>query len=73
MPQMLTTTKGKISRVPNTINWSIIQEFHRYMQSSNCSERNQNNNLKAIIAFANFIGPDASFYDIDSREQILCY
>ena len=43
------------------------------MQSSGCSEKNQNNNLKAISAFANFIGPDVSFYDIHSREQILCY
>src|SRR5215469_6336215 len=73
MPQKLTTTINNISRVPNNINSSIIQEFHRYMQSSGCSERNQNNNLKAIIAFANFIGPDTSFYDIHSSEQILCY
>ncbi|MGC1927364.1 MAG: hypothetical protein WA667_00185 [Candidatus Nitrosopolaris sp.] len=73
MPQKLTTTISKISRVPHSINSSIIQEFHRYMQSSGCSEKNQNNNLKAIIAFANFIGPDVSFYDISSREQILCF
>ena len=72
MPQRLMTTISKILLVPNSINSSIIQEFHRYMQSSGCSEKNQNNNLKAIIAFANFIGPD-SFYDIHSREQILCY
>jgi integrase/recombinase XerD len=64
---------SKISRVPHSIYSSIIQEFHRYIQSSGCSEKNQNNNLKAIIAFANFIGPDASLYDIRSREQILCY
>src|SRR5215472_3731606 len=73
MPQKLTTTINNISRVPNNINSSIIQEFHRYMQSSGCSERNQNNNLKAIIALANFIGPDTSFCDIHSSEQILCY
>jgi integrase/recombinase XerD len=73
MPQKLTTTINKISQVPNNINSSVIQEFHRYMQSSDCSERNQNNNLKAIIAFATFIGPDTSFYDIHSSEQILCY
>jgi hypothetical protein len=73
LPQKLTTTIDKIARVPNPINSSIIHEFHRYMQSSGCSEKNQNNNLKAISAFANFIGPDVSFYDIHSREQILCY
>ncbi|MGC2570828.1 MAG: hypothetical protein WA364_04890 [Candidatus Nitrosopolaris sp.] len=41
------------------------------MQLSGCSERNQNNNLKAIIAFANFIGPDNSFDDILTGEQVL--
>ena len=54
-------------------NVSIIEEFHRYERSNGCSEKNQNNNLKAIIAFANFIGPGVSFYDIRTREQIVCY
>ena len=71
MPQKLTTTINKISMVPNSINSSIIHDFHRYMQSNSCSEKNQNNNLKAIIAFANFIGSDTSFYDLHSSEQIL--
>lgn len=73
MPQKLTTTVNNISRVPNGTNSSLLHEFRSYMQSSGCSERNQNNNLKAIIAFANFIGPDTTFYDIYSHEQILCY
>ena len=73
MPQKLTTTIKKISMVPNSINSSVIQEFHRYMQSSGSSERNQNNNLKAIIAFANFVGHDTSFDDIRRSEQILRY
>ena len=73
MPQKLTTTISKISQVPNSINSSILQEFYRYMQLTGCSEKNQNNNLKAIFAFANFIGPDVSFYDIHSSEQIIRY
>ena len=73
MPQKLTTTINKISMVPNSINSSVIHDFHRYMQSNGSSERNQNNNLKAIIAFANFTGPDNSFDDIHSSEQILRY
>jgi integrase/recombinase XerD len=73
MPQKLTTTISKISNVPNRTNISIIEEFHRYERSNGCSEKNQNNNLKAIIAFANFIGPGVSFYDIRTREQIVCY
>jgi hypothetical protein len=73
MPQKLSTTINKILQVPNSVNSLIIQEFHSYMQSGGSSERNQNNNLKAIIAFGKFIGPDTSFYDIHSREQILRY
>ena len=72
MPQKLTTTINKISQVPNSVNSLIIQEFHSYMQSGGCSERNQNNNLKAIIAFGNYVGPD-TFYDIHSGDQILRY
>jgi hypothetical protein len=44
-----------------------------YMKSSEVSERHQNNNLKAIIAFARFIGPNVSFYDISRREQIVSF
>ena len=73
MPQKLTTTIIKISNVPNRTNVSIIEELHRYERSNGCSEKNQNNNLKAIIAFVNFIGSGISFYDIRTREQIVCY
>ena len=73
MPRKLTTTISKISKVPNGTNVPKIGEFHRYERSNGCSEKNQNNNLKAIIAFANFIGPGVSFYDIRTREQIVCY
>jgi hypothetical protein len=31
------------------------------MKSSGASERHQNNNLKAVIAFANFLGTDMTF------------
>src|SRR5215472_9137205 len=71
---VLSQVDGRMSSIKQSsrlveMSWYL----HRYMQSSGCSERNQNNNLKAIIAFANFIGPDTSFYDIHNSEQILCY
>jgi len=28
-------------------------------------------NLKVMIAYANFLGPDISFYDIQKKEQII--
>jgi len=34
------------------------------------SERHQNNNLKATIAYAEFLGSNSSFYQISTKEQI---
>ena len=39
------------------------------MRSKGSSEHNQNNNLKVIITFSNFIR--SLFYDIKKKEQIL--
>ena len=39
------------------------------MRSKGYSEYHQNNNLKVIITFSNFIR--SSFYDIKKREQLL--
>ena len=40
------------------------------MKSNGSSEHHQNNNLKVAIAFAKFLGPDVTFYDIKNKEQI---
>ena len=37
------------------------------MKNNDSSERHQNNNLKAITAFAKFLGSGTSFYDIENR------
>ena len=39
------------------------------MRSKGYAEHHQNNNLKVIITFSNFI--KSSFYDINKTEQIL--
>jgi hypothetical protein len=39
------------------------------MRSKGSSEHHQNNNLKVIITFSNFIR--SSFYAVNKREQIL--
>ena len=40
------------------------------MKNNTTSERHQNNNLKATIAFAGFLGSETTFYQISSKEQI---
>jgi integrase/recombinase XerD len=71
MPLKLTTTISKIATVPNPTNAAIINEFYQYMKTNGASEHHQNNNLKVVIAFAKFLGPDISFYDIERKEQII--
>ena len=71
MPLKLSTTIRKIQNIPNLKNIGIINEFLEYMRSNGSSEHHQNNNLKVIITFSNFIGKDNTFYDIDKKDQVL--
>jgi integrase/recombinase XerD len=73
MPAKLTTTINKICSVPNLTNSAIIREFSEYMKWNGSSEHHQNNNLKAVIAFAKFIGPHSTFYQIQTKEQIIMF
>jgi hypothetical protein len=41
------------------------------MRSNGSSDLHQNNNLKVVLAFGNFIGKDILFYDVNKKEQIL--
>lgn len=73
MPAKLTTTINKIYSVPNPTNSAIIRQFSEYMNSNGSSEHHQNNNLKAVIAFARFIGPHPTFYQIQTKDQIITF
>jgi hypothetical protein len=73
MPSKLSTTISKIATILNPTNSVLISEFHKYMETSGASERHQNNSLKMVIAFAFFIGKNASFYDVKSKEQIYSF
>jgi integrase/recombinase XerD len=73
MPSKLSTTISKIAAIPNPTNLVLISEFHKYMETSGASERHQNNSLKMVIAFAFFMGKDASFYDVKSKDQIYSF
>ena len=69
MPEKLTTTVKKIKSIPNSLNSTLISEFYQYMKSNSASESHQNNNLKALISFAHFLGPNVSFYDIKQKDM----
>ena len=73
MPSKLTTTINKIALLQNPTNSALINDFHQYMKSNGTSERHQNNNLKAVIAFANFLGTDTTLLDVRLKEQIMSF
>jgi integrase/recombinase XerD len=71
MPTTLSTTVRHIyDKVPNSVNSQLIVDFHSYMKDNTTSERHQNNNLKAIIAFAEFLGSETTFYQISTKDQV---
>jgi hypothetical protein len=43
------------------------------MKRIGTSERYQNNNLKAIIIYSKFLEPSISFYQINSKSQIISF
>ena len=65
----LFTKIEKIQNIPNAKNIEIINEFLEYMRNNGSEEHHQNNNLKGLIAFGNFIGKDKSFYDINKKNS----
>jgi hypothetical protein len=70
MSAKLTTTINKIRTVPNPTNSEIIDQFYHYMKGNDISEIHLNNCLKVVIALANFLGTDITFYDMKNKEQI---
>jgi hypothetical protein len=73
MPVKLSSTVNSISTIPNPTNASLLIEFYEYMKANGTSESYQNGNLKILIYFARFLGPQIRFYDINKKEQILAF
>jgi hypothetical protein len=41
------------------------------MTINGSSEHHQSNNLKLVISFAKYLGPNTSFYGINRKEQVV--
>jgi integrase/recombinase XerD len=72
-PTKLSTTVRKIDALSNKENLKLIKKFHEFMISNGSSDRHQNNNLKAIISFANFLGATVTFSNIITDKEILSF
>jgi integrase/recombinase XerD len=73
MPVKLSTTLENIELLENKVNSKLIFQFYNYLQSNNTSESYQNQNIKALINIAKFLGPDKDFYQLSKKEDILAF
>src|SRR5919108_218580 len=46
------------------------KDFYQHMKDNGTSENYQKGNLKAMVHFAEHIGPATSFYDVDHKQVI---
>jgi hypothetical protein len=69
---MFSTTVNKIRLLPNQENVKLVIKFHEFMKENGASERHQNNNLKAILAFSNYFG-QVRLKDINKKEDFLSF
>ncbi|MEP6575507.1 MAG: hypothetical protein ABJB85_03680 [Nitrososphaerota archaeon] len=73
MPMKLKTTLSHLDHLPNETNKKLLVEFHEYLKKCDTSENYQNQMLKELISFAEFLGEKISFYDIYKKEQITTF
>ena len=73
MPVKLSTTLEKIDRIENAQNRFLVKEYHKFMDSNGASERHQNNNLKVILSYVNYISKDTFLSTIKTCDTILSF
>jgi hypothetical protein len=70
----LSTTLNNLERsLSSEENKKIILRFFDFMKRIGTSERYQNNNLKAIIAYSKFLGPSISLNQVKKKDQITSF
>jgi hypothetical protein len=73
MPVKLSTTLHKIDQIVNTENRFLVKQYHIFMNSTCASERHQNNNLKVILSYLNYLGNDTFLSSINNYDSILLF
>ena len=73
MPAKLTTTIRNIEiKVTNQTNRQIIKDFYKYLQNIDTSENYQNGLLNVLIRYAEHIGKNITFYQIQENPIFKC-
>ena len=70
MPIRLDTVLRKVEQLSNRVNSDLLKDFYQHMKDNGTSQNYQKGNLKAMIHFAEHIGPTTSFYDVDHKQVL---
>ena len=73
MPFTLQTLTKKIETMSNTVNRNLVNEFYSYMIKRDLSKNHKINNLKVVMSYADYLGPEITFHNINSKDQILSF
>jgi hypothetical protein len=57
----------------NRVNSDLLKDFYQHMKDNATSENYQKGNLKAMVYFAEYLGPTISFYDVNKQEIIISF
>jgi hypothetical protein len=63
----------KIEKIENNRNRLLVKQYYKFMDSTDSSGRHQNNNLKLILSYVDFIGNDISLSSIDKIDSIIFF
>ena len=74
MPIKLETVLAKVDNcIPNKVNSALVREFYQFLKSKDTAENYQKGMVKAMVHFAEYLGPDTEFYDIKRAQQIIAF
>lgn len=71
MPIRLDTVLKKVDCLENRINSELLKNFYQHMKDNGTSGNYQKGNLKAMVHFAEYLGPAITFYNVNQQEQIV--
>ena len=57
----------------NTVNRNLVKEFYGYMTERDLSKNHKINNLKVVMSFADYLGPQITFHEINKKEKIMSF
>ncbi len=73
MTAKLSTTVNYIETLTSAKNRRLIHQFYEFMKRNGNSQAYQNNNLKVVIAYSQFLGQMISLETISNKSQIISF